>query len=126
VHTLGFPHEFLAVPWADLLLETRRRPGASYLEGIVSSITTSRVSDSLAGALWMNDLAVAATPIRSAPIDVIVISTEGSLRAASAPGLVRIEHVTTTGRNDAIERSVDDSVALFWRFAIEKFGIAPA
>jgi hypothetical protein len=38
---------------------------------------------------------------------------------------VRIEHLSVTGRNDRIERPVDESVALFWRFMIEKFGVHP-
>jgi hypothetical protein len=31
-----------------------------------------------------------------------------------------------TGRNDRIERQVDEAVPLFWRFVTEKFGVDPS
>jgi hypothetical protein len=40
---------------------------------------------------------------------------------------VLIEHLTSTGHDERIERPASEAVPLFWRFAIEKFGlIAPA
>ena len=48
----------------------------------------------------------------------------GSL-AKPSEGLVLIEHLSVTGRNDRIERPVDEAVPLFWRFMIEKFVVGP-
>ena len=40
--------------------------------------------------------------------------------------MVVIEHESATGHLDRIERPSGEAVPLFWRFVIEKFGIAPA
>jgi hypothetical protein len=44
--------------------------------------------------------------------------------AHPALGHVIIEHLSTTGYNDLVDRPVADAVPLFWRFMIEKFGIS--
>ncbi|SDS81377.1 hypothetical protein SAMN04515669_1995 [Jiangella sp. DSM 45060] len=36
-----------------------------------------------------------------------------------------IEEQSVTGHDDIIERPAAEAVPLFWRFMIEKFGIAP-
>jgi hypothetical protein len=38
---------------------------------------------------------------------------------------VVIESCSLTGRIDRIERPVAETVPLFWRFMIEKFGVPP-
>jgi hypothetical protein len=122
--TLGFPHDFRPTPWDDLVEECEQRPPAHYLRPILTSVRDSSVRAHLAGALWMNDLAVVAAPVGEPPMDVVVVSATGSLRPPGTRGLVRIEHRTVTGRNDTIERPPEDAAALFWRFVIEKFGVA--
>lgn len=49
--------------------------------------------------------------------------SHGSVRVVR-PGTVVVEHLSTTGRDDRVERPVSDAVPLFWRFVTEKFGIA--
>lgn len=124
--TLGFPHEFRPTPWEELLEECERRPPIDYLRPILTSIAGSPARTHLAGALWMNDLAVVAGPVGEPPMDVVVVSPTASLRQPHTDGHVRIEHRAVTGRNDAIERPTEDAVALFWRFVIEKFGVTPS
>jgi hypothetical protein len=124
--TLGFPHEFRPTSWEELLEACEHRPQAAYLLPILASVRDSPGRTQLAGALWMNDLAVVATPIGEPPIDVMVVSTTESLRPSTTRGQVRIEHRTVSGRNDVIERPLEDAAALFWRFVIEKFGVAPS
>jgi hypothetical protein len=125
VRTLGFPYDFRPTPWEELLAATERRPQAAYLQPILRSVADSPARAHLAGAMWMNDLVVVATPVTDPPIDVLV-STFESLEPSGARHLIRIEHRSATGRNDNIERTPDEAVALFWRFVIEKFGVAPS
>jgi hypothetical protein len=99
-------------------------PEFGHLLGIVRSIRQSGVEDSLAGMTSMHDLIVAIAPVQSPPIDTIVVRAPGSVHAPTH-GRVLIEHVSVTGRNDRIERPTDNATPLFWRFAIEKFGIRP-
>ena len=40
-------------------------------------------------------------------------------------GQVLIEEMSVSGHNDRIERPVAEAVPLFWRFMIEKYGVAP-
>ena len=42
-----------------------------------------------------------------------------------AAGKVVIESSSVTGRIDRIEPPVAETVPLFWRFMIEKFGVSP-
>lgn len=65
-----------------------------------------------------------ATPIPEAPYGVVAVRAPGSLHGP-ASGLVRIEHLSVTGHNDVIDRSVAEAVPLFWRFMIKKFGVDP-
>jgi hypothetical protein len=37
--------------------------------------------------------------------------------------LARVEHLSSTGFNDSIDRPPADAVRLFWRFVLEKYGI---
>lgn len=72
----------------------------------------------------MHDLIVVPTPIPEPPYGVVVVRAPGSIREP-AMGFVRIEHLSTTGHDDVIDRPVIDAVPLFWRFMIEKFGVDP-
>ena len=57
----------------------------------------------------MHDLIGSITPVPEPPFDVIAVRAPGSLYAAS-PGNVLVEHLTTTGRNDRIERPIAETV----------------
>lgn len=122
VRTMGFPHAFHSTPWADILERTVRDTSLSYLTPLVQSIVASTAASQLAGALWVNQLAVAEAPVRDAPLDMLTVS---AVQEGDEVTRVNIVHMTVTGRNDAIERPLDDAVALFWRFVAEKFGVSP-
>ena len=91
---------------------------------IVDSVIESRSADLLAGCTSMHDLIVVTVPIPEPPYDVVAVRAPGSL-GKPADGQVIIEHLSTTGHNDRIERPVEAAVPLFWRFMIEKYGIHP-
>lgn len=126
VRTLGHPYEFNPRPWPELLQQSADIEALGHFEPIVRSVIDAARTDLLAGTFWMNDLAVVPTPIPETPLDVLVVSSYGSLHPSFAPGIIRIEHRSVTGRNDVIERPSDEAVALFWRFVIEKFGVSPS
>ncbi len=125
VRTMGFPHAFHSTPWADILERTLREASLSYLTPLVHSIAASPAATQLAGALWVNQLAVAEAPVGDAPLDLLIVSAVQEGNADDEVTRVSIVHSTVTGRNDTIERPLDDAVTLFWRFAFEKFGVAP-
>ena len=107
---MGFPHAFHSTPWADILERTVRDTSLSYLTPLVQSIVASTAASQLAGALWVNQLAVAEAPVRDAPLDMLTVS---AVQEGDEVTRVNIVHMTVTGRNDAIERPLDDAVALF-------------
>ncbi|MFC7597545.1 hypothetical protein ACFQU3_19675 [Terrabacter sp. GCM10028922] len=72
----------------------------------------------------MHDLIVVAAPIPEPPYGVVAVRAPGSPRRPRE-GHVLIEHLSVTGHDDKIERPVAEAVPLFWRFMIEKFGVAP-
>jgi hypothetical protein len=117
MRTLAHPYEFAPQSWDELARESENEM-YSYARPIIESIRHSNVTDQLAGALWQGGLAVAVVPISGPPIELLRVSALG-------PGIVRILHQTHTGKNDEIDRPASDAVALFWRFAIEKFGVKP-
>lgn len=123
VRTMRFPHTFRSTPWPDILERTRREPSLSYLTPLVQSIAESPAASQLAGALWVNQLAVVEAPVRDAPLDVLIVSPVQGGNAGDEVTRVSVVHTTVSGRNDAIDRPLDDTVVLFWRFAIEKFGV---
>jgi hypothetical protein len=55
---------------------------------------------------------------------MIVARAPSSLRAAPL-GEMRIEHLSSTGQHDCIDRPADQAVRLFWRFVAEKYGLRP-
>ena len=85
----------------------------------------AKAEHDLAAFTSMHDLMVRATPWPKPPYDLVTVRAPNSMSKVPA-GLVRIEHLAVTGRNDKIERPVAEAVPLFWRFMIEKFGGAPS
>ena len=94
------------------------------MAAIVDSVVRSNATERLAARTAMHDLIVVVTPIPDPPYEVVAVRAPGSLRPPRANHLL-IEHLSVTGHDDRLERPVDDAVPLFWRFMIEKFGIAP-
>ncbi len=90
---------------------------------IVRSVIESGRAAELGSTVSHFDLIVAAAPGDSPPFDVVAVRTFGVRPPRT--GWVRIDHVSLTGHDDSIERPIDESVRLFWRFVIEKFGIEP-
>lgn len=91
---------------------------------VAQSVIDSDKTDALAATTSMHDLIVVSTPVPEPPFGVVIVRSPSSL--ANPPvGAVIIEHQSGVGRDDKIERSVDEAVPLFWRFMIEKFGISP-
>ena len=94
------------------------------MSDIVKSVLASDQTAALAACTSMHDLIVVPTPLPEPPYGVVAVRAPGSLHRP-ATGFVRIEHLSTTGQNDVIDRPVIDAVPLFWRFMIEKFGVDP-
>jgi hypothetical protein len=107
---------------AEVVEHAARQPQSSYLVDIVRSVIASPASGELAGSLGMIDLFVAARPIPDPPFEVISIRGPASLRPPPR-GLIRIEHLALSNRNDVIDRPPEEAVRLFWRFVSEKFGV---
>lgn len=110
--------------WAGLGEMADRHAQFQHMSDIVKSVLASGRTEALAGCTSMHDLMVVPTPIPEPPYGLVAVRAPGSLREP-ATGLVRIEHLSVTGHDDAIERPVADAVPLFWRFMIEKFGVDP-
>jgi hypothetical protein len=91
---------------------------------IVDSVQASGADHLMAGCTSMHDLIVVARPVAEPSYDVVAVRAPSSLRPVPA-GMVVIEHLSVTGRNDQIVRPTGASVPLFWRFMIEKFGVHP-
>ncbi len=97
-------------------------PHAPFMADVVTSIR-SHAQERLAGFLSMHDLAVTTAPVPvSGPIEVVWVRPQ---LYGSEDTDVLVEHWSATGHDDRIVRPGVEAVRLFWRFAIEKFGIAP-
>lgn len=94
------------------------------MSDIVKSVLATDRAGALAGHTSMHDLIVVPTPIPEPPYGFVAVRAPGSLREP-ARGLVRIEHLSVTGYHEVIDGPVLESVPLFWRFMIEKFGVDP-
>jgi hypothetical protein len=109
-------------PWSEILAllggMAANYPEFRYMVDVIDS----GADHLLAGNTSMHDLMVVPHPVRAQVRDMIVVRGPGSLRPAAA-GQARIEHLSSTGHNDSIERPSSEAVALFWRFVIEKYGI---
>jgi hypothetical protein len=90
---------------------------------IVSSVIESQSTENLAACTSMHDLIVAPTPIPEMAYDIVAVRSPGSLHRAPPDGSVLIEHLTVSGQNDRLERPIAESVPLFWRFMIDKYGV---
>ncbi|SEE93763.1 hypothetical protein [Jiangella alba] len=101
-------------------------PGFGHLTDIVRSVIASGRSEALAGCTSMHDILVVPRPVPEPPYGVVVVRAPSSLRRAPRAGNVVIEEQSVTGHDDIVERPAAEAVPLFWRFMIEKFGIAPA
>lgn len=95
-----------------------------HMEAIVRSVLDSDAVDRLAAYTSMHDLIVVDVPIPEPPYGVVAVRAPSSLHRPR-DGHVLIEEMSVTGHNDEIERPVAEAVPLFWRFMIEKFGVAP-
>jgi hypothetical protein len=131
MRSFGWAHTFIPQPWPDVRRKyvdlAEQVPEFVVLVSIVDSVIQSGSDQALAATTSMHDLLVTDVPIQEPPLEVITVSAPvGSLRAPSARGRVRIEHLAHTGRNDCIERPPAEAVPLFWRFVQEKFGISAA
>ncbi|MEV0802044.1 hypothetical protein AB0I34_30390 [Kribbella sp. NPDC050281] len=100
-------------------------PEFRYLVDVIDSVMDSGADVLLAGGTSMHDLMVTPHPVGPHVRDLIVVRAPSSLRPAATAGHVRIEHLSSTGYNDFIDRPPSDAVPLFWRFVLEKYGIRP-
>ena len=91
-------------------------------QGQAATIEAS--SGTVTGTSGDDVIVVTSTPTGEPPHEVVIVRSPSSLRRPST-GHVVIEHRSLTGHDDSIERPADEAVALFWRFMIEKFGVAP-
>ena len=128
VRTHGQTHPFHARDWNDIHRTmdemAMKHEEFRHMEAIVRSVLDSEAVDRLAAYTSMHDLIVVDVPIPEPPYGVVAVRAPGSLRPPR-DGQVLIEEMSVTGHNDRIERPVAEAVPLFWRFMIEKYGVAP-
>jgi hypothetical protein len=101
-----------------------KAPQFEHMVAVAESVIRSSSTDVLAGTTSMHDILVVPRPVPEPPYDVIAVRSPSSLRRP-AEGMVRIEHLSLSGRDDVIDRPVADAVRLFWRFVLEKYGVRP-
>jgi hypothetical protein len=120
---------FRAVPWDDIAARLHEMAGLhpefGHVAAVADSVLASGVADQLAGGTSMHDLLVVPAPVTDPVDEVIRVCSPSSVRPVP-PGFVVIEHVTVTGRDERIHRPVAETVPLFWRFIIEKYGVRPS
>jgi hypothetical protein len=120
------PDEFHVMTWTEIGARADEiaalGPQFRYLTDLVASIRRSGVDDQLAASYSMMDLRVTDAPVHEPPVEYILVRAPNST-PSPPPGMIRIEHQTSSGRNDAIDRPYDETVPLFWRFIREKFGV---
>ena len=128
MRTMGSRHPFKEQPWEEIhdsmAWMADRHPSMRHMAELTGSVISSLATELLAGCKSMHDLIVVPRPIPEPPYDVIAVRAAGSLMHPPR-GFVLIEHLTVMGRNERIERPVAETVPLFWRFTLEKFGIHP-
>lgn len=129
MRTLGSRSPFLERSWDEMYEFLRgmadRHPEFEHMAAVAESVIRTGSTELLAGTTSMHDLLVLPRPIPGPPYEVIAVRSPSSLRKP-APGTVRIEHLSLSGRDEVIDRPVADAVRLFWRFVWEKFGVRPA
>lgn len=121
-------YPFRAAPWdaiaarlhemADIHVEFQ------HVAGVADSVIAFGMTEELAGCTSMHDLLVVPRPVPEPVVEMLRVCSPSSMRVVGE-GCVAIEHVTVTGRDERIERPVAETVPLFWRFVVEKFGVQP-
>lgn len=124
----GWAYRFEEVPWPEIATRfhdfAARHSDFQHMAAIVDSVLACDGASRLAGLTSMHDLVVAARPIPDEPpVEVVIVRSPSSGRVG--PGGVLIEHRSTSGRDDVITRPSEEAIPLFWRFMVEKFGVAP-
>jgi len=100
-------------------------PKLRHLLDVVESVLEVGADTDLAVDTSLRDLLIRPLPVGDGPYDLVAVrSPVSTVRVAD--GHVVVEHPSRTGYDDRIERPVADTVPLFWRFMIEKYGIDPA
>ncbi|MFG1911551.1 hypothetical protein [Kribbella sp. NPDC048928] len=129
MRTLGSGGPFFEQPWDETYEFLRgmadEHPKFEHMVAVAESVIRTESTELLAGTLSMHDILVLPRPLTGPPYEVIAVRSPSSLRKP-APGTVRIEHLSLSGRDEVIDRPVADAVRLFWRFVWEKFGVRPA
>lgn len=125
MRTGGWPYVVKRNDWRVLVEEYSTAPAwTTPISHIASSVASSGRSDDLLFATSGWDLIVTPSPVGEPPIDVVAV--RGANGSAQIPEVhIVIEHMPLVGIADRIERPADEAVSLFWRFMIEKYGIAP-
>ncbi|GLZ29645.1 hypothetical protein Lesp02_18350 [Lentzea sp. NBRC 105346] len=100
--------------WEIAETDSRRLPMAH----LCDSVLDSGVADLLFVNTSMHDLLVADREPEN-------WTGAGVVQVHLLPDLVRIHHLSTTGRREQIDADPERIVGLFWRFVMEKFGIRP-
>ncbi|MET8250096.1 hypothetical protein [Micromonospora sp. NPDC005197] len=124
----GWAYQFEEVPWPEIAVRfhdfAEQHPDFEHMAAIVDSVLACDGASRLAGLTSMHDLVVAARPVpEDPPVEVVIVRSPSS--GLIGPGAVLIEHRSTSGRDDVIARPSEEAIPLFWRFMIEKFGVAP-
>jgi hypothetical protein len=126
---MGWPYPFRARPWPDIAARVYAMATLHVtfqrMADVVDSVRVSGAGRLLAGCTSMHELIVVTLLVPEPPYDVVAVRAPSSLQSVLA-GMVVIEHLSVTGRNDRIVRPTKDSVPLFWRCMIEKFGVHPS
>lgn len=125
MRTGGWSYTVHRQDWQGLVEQYATLPSAmAPVAQIVASVAVSGRSEDLVFATSMWDLIVTPSPVDTPPIDVVVVRGAMGLRKVPADHIV-VEHMPLVGQADRIERPASEAVPLFWRFMIEKYGIAP-
>lgn len=122
----GWEYAFRGRSWEEIADSLREieHPDLDGTVAIIESIRNSQLRSALLGTTSMCDLVVAEQPASAPPFPVLLVRVSGSVRKPEpSAGHVIIEHVSSTGNDDRLERRVDEAVPLFWRFVKEKFGL---
>ncbi|SDZ24705.1 hypothetical protein SAMN05421504_11171 [Amycolatopsis xylanica] len=128
MNSRAWPYRFDEVPWAEIAgwfhEMAAKHPEFRPMADIADSVLACEGEQRLAGLTSMHDLVVTARPVpEHPPVEVVIVRSPSSGYVGA--GGVFIEHRSVTGHDDRIFRTADEAVPLFWRFMIEKFGVAP-
>lgn len=115
--------------WDEVVARAREftdaNPQLGVLMEVIDSVRECGGQERLAGIWTLNGLVVTPLPIPAdPPIQEVIVSLPG-MGWGPTGDEVLIEHRAISGHDDRIVRPAAEAVPLFWRFMIEKFGIAP-